>query len=53
MEVRVGGLGVTILEDLRSMRSAISNSSPFTGSLWFSKIYASINRFSKTFPEPC
>jgi hypothetical protein len=53
MDVRVGGLGATILEDLRSMRSVISSSSPFTGSLWFSEIYASINRFSKTFPAPC
>jgi hypothetical protein len=36
---------------LRSIRSEISRSSPLTGSLWFSEIYASINRFSKTFPE--
>ena len=38
MDVRVGGRGATILKDLRSIRSATSNSSPFTGSLWFSAI---------------
>ena len=31
--MRVGGLGATILEDLRSIKSEISSSSPFTGSL--------------------
>lgn len=51
--MRVGGLGVTILADLRSIRSAISRSSPVTGSLWFSEIYDSISRFSKTLPEIC
>ena len=38
MDVRVGGRGATIREDLRSMRSEISRSSPLTGSLWFSEI---------------
>lgn len=42
---------MTILADLRSIRSAISRSSPVTGSLWFSEIYDSISRFSKTLPE--
>jgi hypothetical protein len=31
---------------LRSRRSESSRSSPVTGSLWFSAMYASINRFS-------
>lgn len=53
IDVRVGGLGVTILADLRSIRSATSRSSPVTGSLWFSEIYDSISRFSKTLPEIC
>lgn len=36
--------------DLSSMRSSTVRSSPFTGSVWCSAMWASIRRFSKTLP---
>lgn len=51
MEVRVGGRGLTLREVRRSMRSSVERSSPLTGSVWFSLMYCSIRRRSKTLPD--
>lgn len=50
MDVSVGGRGRTTRCDLMSMRSSVVSSSPLTGSLPFSAMYASMRRFSKTLP---
>lgn len=52
MDVRVGGRGRTTRADLSSTRSSTVRSSPVTGSLPFSEMYASMRRFSKTLPVP-
>jgi hypothetical protein len=50
IDVRFGARGVTTWGDLSSMRSSTARSSPETGSVWFSAMWASIRRFSKTLP---
>lgn len=50
MEVRVGGRGRTVRDDLSSTRSSVARSSFVTGSLPCSEMYASMRRFSKIFP---
>lgn len=50
MDVSLGSRGLTTRAVLSSMRSSTVRSSPVTGSVPWSEMYASIRRFSKTLP---
>ena len=53
MEVNSGGLGLTACAPCISRRSSRVNVAPVVGSVAFSDMYASIKRFSYTFPNVC